>query len=178
MAHWVALLRAINVGKRRYPMAELREVLDAAGFGPAETHIQTGNALVESGLDSAAELESALEAVFAQDRGFEVPTMCLRPSEVAEMVAVHEALVGEYRPSATTYVCVLKRPPSAVVAAAVEDMSVPGERLVVRGRAIHMLTDVSFHELRVNWGKVEKIAGPLTNRNANVMRALALKWAD
>ena len=39
----VAFLRAVNVGKRQYPMAELRAALDAAGFEDVQTHIQTGN---------------------------------------------------------------------------------------------------------------------------------------
>ena len=32
MTTWIAFLRAVNVGKRQYPMAQLRAALTAAGF--------------------------------------------------------------------------------------------------------------------------------------------------
>ena len=52
MPTFIAFLRAVNVGKRKYPMAELRDALTAAGFEEVETHIQTGNVLFRTSLRS------------------------------------------------------------------------------------------------------------------------------
>ena len=72
MPTYVAFLRAVNVGKRKYPMAELRAALDAAGYDQVETHIQTGNVLLTTPVRSRARVEKALEELFEQDRGFVV----------------------------------------------------------------------------------------------------------
>ena len=61
MPTFVAFLRAVNVGKRKYPMAELREALTDAGFEEVETHIQTGNVLFRTSLRSRAKVIAALE---------------------------------------------------------------------------------------------------------------------
>ena len=46
----IVLLRGINVGgRRKVPMAELRDALSDAGFDSVRTHIQSGNVIVEGG---------------------------------------------------------------------------------------------------------------------------------
>ncbi len=84
MATFVAFLRAVNVGKRKYPMAELREALTDAGFEEVETHIQTGNVLFRTSLRSRAKVIAALEKAMREDRGFEVPVVLLTPAELTE----------------------------------------------------------------------------------------------
>ena len=53
MPTFIAFLRAVNVGKRKYPMAELRDALTAAGFEKVQTHIQTGNVVFRTNLRSS-----------------------------------------------------------------------------------------------------------------------------
>jgi len=46
---YVALLRAVTpTGKNKVPMAQLRDVLTAAGFGRMRTYIQSGNVLIDT----------------------------------------------------------------------------------------------------------------------------------
>ncbi|CAI9411174.1 DUF1697 domain-containing protein [Aestuariimicrobium sp. T2.26MG-19.2B] len=176
MGVWIALLRAVNVGGRKYPMAELRAALEAAGFAGVQTHIQTGNVRLESPLRSREKLEDALESVFLTDRGFEVSTIVLSTAELGGIVADVDDLAATFTPKVGSYVSVMKRQPSAAVAREIEQMSTTGERLVVRGRAIHLLVDVPFNQVRTNFAKIERISGPSTNRNDRVLRALAAKW--
>jgi uncharacterized protein (DUF1697 family) len=50
----VALLRGINVaGHNRLPMAELRSIAEGLGFEDARTHVQSGNLVFDTALDSA-----------------------------------------------------------------------------------------------------------------------------
>lgn len=70
----LALLRAVNVGGRKVPMAQLREIASGLGWNDVATYIQSGNLLFSAfGGTGAleAELESALEKAF----GFEVPVL-------------------------------------------------------------------------------------------------------
>ena len=51
MKSYLVLLRGINVGGRNtVPMAELRKVLEDAGFSNVSTYIASGNAFVDSAL--------------------------------------------------------------------------------------------------------------------------------
>lgn len=90
MTHYVALLRGVNVGgRRKVPMAQLREVLSGDGWSRVRTHLQSGNVLLDAPPGQpAAEVRDALESTIAERFGFEVPCV-LRTA--AELRAVVEA---------------------------------------------------------------------------------------
>jgi uncharacterized protein (DUF1697 family) len=75
MAHFVGLLRGINVGgSKKVPMADLRALAAGLGLGRVRTLIASGNLLFESE-ESPPELEARLEAAIAARFGFPVPVM-------------------------------------------------------------------------------------------------------
>ncbi len=176
MPRYVAFLRAINVGKRQYPMAELRAALDAAGFVDCKTHIQTGNVLLTSPLRSRARLEERLEELFEEDRGFEVRTIVLTPDEVRQVVRDADELAARHPAGHGHYVSLLKQEPTAAVVEKLEGHGHAGETVVVRGRAVHLLYDKPYHEAKMSNAPVEKALGVATNRNIRVIRAIADKW--
>lgn len=112
MATWIVFLRAVNVGKRKYPMAQLRQVLTDAGYGEVETHIQTGNVRLTSPLRSRAKLERELDALLSADRGFTVAVVALTPAELREVAADIEALSDADPPSGGHYVSLLRDAPT------------------------------------------------------------------
>ncbi len=176
MPTYIAFLRAVNVGKRKYPMAELRAVLSEAGFEDVETHIQTGNVRLRTQLRSRAKVEAALEKVFAEDRGFEVATIVLTPKELVEVA--HDADdVGDPAPEFGHYVEILRTTPNAEECTLIESQDHPGQRAVVRGRAVHLLLDVPFHEAKGPNAAVKRALGDCTNRNVKVIRVLVEKWS-
>ena len=86
VGEYVAFLRAINLGKnRKFPMAELRALLEREGFDGVETWIQTGNVRLRSTLRSPQRLAGRLEELFEADRGFAVPTVVLTPRELRQV---------------------------------------------------------------------------------------------
>ncbi|NUS52514.1 MAG: DUF1697 domain-containing protein [Nocardioidaceae bacterium] len=176
MPRYVAFLRAVNVGKRKYPMAELRAALEAAGYDGVETHIQTGNVVLTSTLRSRAKLETELERLFEKDRGFEVRTVVLTPAELAQVAADADTLAAEHPDLKGHYVSLLKDTPSAEGTRRLEGHGYDDETVVVRPRAVHLLYDKPYHEAKVSNVQVEKALGVATNRNAKVVRALAAKW--
>lgn len=63
---YVALLRGINVGGRNpVPMADLRAVFEAAGYGAVTTYIQSGNVLFTADVP-ARTLEPTIEALLLE----------------------------------------------------------------------------------------------------------------
>jgi uncharacterized protein (DUF1697 family) len=82
------MLRAVNVGGLKLPMAALKAMCDDAGFVAARTYIASGNALFLSALSEAvvkAELERRLQA-FA---GKPIPVMLRTPDELRSAIAAN-----------------------------------------------------------------------------------------
>jgi len=171
----IGFLRAVNVGKRQYKTADLRSALVGAGYDDVATHIQTGNIKVSTPMRSPAKVEAALEELFLADRGFEVVTMVFSPTELTRIVTDAEELAADRRPEHGQYLTFLKTPATAEVAARVEALSGDGETLLVRDRVVHLLYDVPYGTSNAG-ALLEKAAGPATNRNLTVVRALAEKW--
>lgn len=177
MPTWIAFQRAVNVGARKYPMAELRTVLTEAGYAEVATHIQTGNIRLTTPVRSAARLEAMLEKLFHADRGFEVPTIVMTPAELVEVAAQADEVIAEYgAPEFAHYVEIMRARPSGEDRALIEDVGYSGQRAVVRGRTVHLLFDVAFHEAKAPPAAVRKAYGVSTNRNVKVIRTLAHKW--
>ena len=176
MSTWIAFLRAVNVGKRTYPMAELRAALTAAGFADVETHIQTGNVRFGTRMRSRERIVAALEETMEADRGFAVPVVLMTPTELRATYAEARALSEEHRPTAH-YLALLAEPPSAEAVTALEARSREGEQVVAGERAVHLLlTTVPFHEARTGNAEVERHAGTATTRNLSVVTKLDEKW--
>jgi uncharacterized protein (DUF1697 family) len=173
----IGFLRAVNIGKRQYRTADLRAALIEAGYSDVETHIQTGNIKITCPVRSPARMERDLEALFLEDRGFEVVTVVVRPEELTEIVAHADELAASRPPTYGQYVTFLKREPSDDIVAAIEDLTSDGERFVVRGRVVHLLYDVPYGTSS-SAALIERSAGPATNRNLTVVRTLADKWGS
>ena len=175
MPTYIAFLRAVNLGAtRKFPKAAIIRACESAGFTDVETHINSGNVRVTSTMRSTAKVEAALEKAFADEAGFDVPTVALTQQELrdiaADAVELGEGHEGRY------YVSLLKTAPSAATARRLDDAGAAGERAVVRGRGAHLLLGEDYHTATLSNAVVEKHLGVSTNRNLNVIRTLAEKW--
>jgi len=173
---YVAFLRAVNVGGRAYPMAELRAALTAAGFEDVETHIQTGNVRFATSMRSRERITEALEAAMQADRGFEVPVVLMSPVELSE---VHEEALEleKGRDLSGHYLSLLARPAYAKDISLLQARSTEGEEVVVGERAVHLLlSSVKFHEARTGNAEVERHLGVATTRSLTVITKLTEKW--
>ena len=176
MPTFIAFLRAVNVGKRKYPMAELRAALAEAGFDDVETHIQTGNVRFRTAMRSRAKVVAALEEAMRADRGFEVPVVLMTPEELVATYEEAVAFAGG-RTLRGHYLTLLVDEPDPRAGKEIEARSVDGEEVRVGTRAVHlMLTSSSFHEATTGNAEVEKVLGPATTRNLTVVSTLSEKW--
>jgi uncharacterized protein (DUF1697 family) len=88
MARFIALLRAVNVGGRKLPMAELRALCGELGWEDVETYIQSGN-LVFTAAGRAGALEEALEQAIEERFGLDVPVMVRTAAQWAACAAAN-----------------------------------------------------------------------------------------
>ncbi|MGA2009139.1 MAG: DUF1697 domain-containing protein [Solirubrobacteraceae bacterium] len=86
MAAHVLMLRGVNLGKRRVPMAELRSLLGEAGFAGVRTYVQSGNVVLESDLAADAVAARAHELI-SQRFGFDVPVVARSRQRLARVIA-------------------------------------------------------------------------------------------
>lgn len=85
----IALLRAVNVGKRQVPMARLRELMGAAGFADVSTYLQSGNVLFAGGGVGAAENGARLEKLLEDEFGFVVECVMRTAEQLDAVIAAN-----------------------------------------------------------------------------------------
>jgi len=74
MTRMVALLRAVNVGGRKLPMADFRTQVAALGWQNVATYIQSGNLVFDADC-GPTEAEAAIEALIRTHHGYDAPAM-------------------------------------------------------------------------------------------------------
>ena len=82
---YAALLSAVNVGKRKVPMAQLRELLAGLGYADVQTYLASGNAVFTvgagegstggGGVEAERAVATRIEAALEQEFGFSVPCL-------------------------------------------------------------------------------------------------------
>ena len=85
---YVALLRAVNVGKRQLIMTELKAIGEELGLGSPRTFIASGNLLFTSP-KGEAELCGLLKKRIGEHMGVEVPVMVRSAQEMAAVAAAN-----------------------------------------------------------------------------------------
>jgi uncharacterized protein (DUF1697 family) len=86
MPRYVAFLRAINVGRRRVKMADLRERFVELGFTNVDTFIASGNVIFDTPSRAVRTLTSTIESHLETSFGFDVAAMLRSPSEIAHVI--------------------------------------------------------------------------------------------
>ena len=124
----VALLRAVNVGGRKLPMAGLRAAAEALGWTAVSTYIQSGN-LIFAAPGGTADLESKLERELAERFAMEVPAMVRTAGQWARLAAANPfPKAAEHEPN-RLMMLVSKRPPAAGAAERLMERAKAGEQV-------------------------------------------------
>jgi uncharacterized protein (DUF1697 family) len=93
---YVALLRAVNVGGTKLPMADLRALLEGLGLTNVRTYLQSGNAVFDTGPGEPAQaLATAIEVRIERDLGPRVGVLVLPGEAMASVAAANPFLADE-----------------------------------------------------------------------------------
>jgi uncharacterized protein (DUF1697 family) len=172
MARLIALLRAVNVGGRKLPMAELRALCGELGWEEVETYIQSGN-IVFSAPGGAGAVEAKLEKAVAERFGFHSDVMVRSASAWAAILAANPfAEASEAAPN-RVLVGLSKselRPGAAETIAA---KAAAGERIEAAGGALWFHYPAGAATSKVTPAVIDRAAGsPVTARNWRTMLKL------
>jgi uncharacterized protein (DUF1697 family) len=88
MALQVAVLRGVNLGKRRVIMSELRALCEGAGFANVRTLVASGN-LVLDAKDKGAKLEAKLEKIIVDEMGLKTDVFVRTGAELDAIIAAN-----------------------------------------------------------------------------------------
>lgn len=133
----VALLRGINLaGKRKVPMARLRELAAEIGLDHPETYIQSGNLVFSTHLDEAGTV-GALESALHSEFGFEVPVICRSADEI-EAVSSGHPFSDLGLDDRLLQVAFLDRPPAQAVESLISADEFAPDRFKGDGREIYL----------------------------------------
>jgi uncharacterized protein (DUF1697 family) len=163
---WVALLRAVNLGTRnKVPMAQLRTVLEEAGYEGVRTFIASGNVLVDAP-PGARRLAAELEGLVADSFGVRTTAILRKPRELAGAVAAHPFGAD----TSETHVAFLAARPTK--AAAARFAAKPeADRAVLIGAEVYLRLSQGS---RLSIARVESLLGVrATIRNWRTVAALA-----
>lgn len=171
MTRWVALLRAVNLGKRNVvPMARLREALEADGLQDVTTYIASGNVLFGSRATDRRRLAGRLERVIRDEFGVETAVALRTGAELEALLAAHPFGKDTSKSSVTFLV----EAPAAAGRRALLERDVAPDRIELRGADVlhHLPNGVSG--ARLSGAALEKLAGVQgTNRAWRTVEKLA-----
>lgn len=161
----VALLRAVNVGGRKLPMAELRAVADGLGWSEVATYIQSGN-LVFSAAGKAPSLEAQLEAAIAQRFSMDVPVMIRTAPQWTKLADSNPFRDAARDEPNRLMILVAKRPPAADAAERLMERAKAGEQVRSSGGALWFHYPEGAGTSKLTPSLIDRAVGsPATARN-------------
>src|SRR4051794_9477238 len=128
MGRGVALLRAVNVGGRKLPMAELRALCAELGWTGGATYIQSGN-VVFTAAGEAQAAETALESAIARQFGLAVPVIVRRRAEWAKYPDLNPFPEAARDEPNKLHILLSKRPPARDAGEAIQARARGGEQV-------------------------------------------------
>lgn len=170
----IALLRAVNVGDRQLPMAELRAMAAELGLGEPRTLLQSGNLIFRSDAAEAAALERRLEAAVQARFGFASDVIVRTSEECAALAAQNPFPEQAAADPARLLVMFLKTAPSGESAQALKAAITGPEQAHVVGREAYVAYPEGIGISRLTNAVIEKKLGVRgTARNWNTVLKLA-----
>jgi uncharacterized protein (DUF1697 family) len=99
MTVYVVLLRGVNVGGVKLPMADLRRITEGCGFSDPRTYIQSGNLLFAVAGQQVDTIAVALRAALKADLGLDIPMIIRTRAQLAAVVASNPFIKDGQDPS-------------------------------------------------------------------------------
>lgn len=165
----ILLVRAVNVGGAKLPMAEFRELLTELGGEHVRTYIASGNAVLEVPGDADA-FDRAVEEALTERYGYVREVISRSPVELDAALKAHPFEVIEPKFS---YVVPLTGTPMSESVDAARAVETGDDRWELVGNDVHIRYANGAGRAELDMNKVLKRLGIQgTARNLNTVRAL------
>ena len=170
MTTYVALLRAVNVGARTVPMAELRRAFVDMGYDDVQTYIQSGNVVFGasgSATSVAARVRRGLEAELGPGIGVVLHT----PAQLGAVVRRNP--LASHEPG-TLHVTFLGSTPAAAKVRALDPDGFAPDVYRISGRHVYLHCPNGYGRSKLTNAFFERKLGVMaTTRNLRTVTTLA-----
>lgn len=168
---WVALLRAVNVGRHnRMKMSDLRALLEALGYADVRTHLQSGNAIFTTQRLDAADIEQEMSAGIRREIGMEVTVLVRAAAELRAVIAANPFTDTGTAPNDMHVTFLSGAPPADAMTASALERFAP-HRFALGERVVYMrLYDPVPGWRQPDWERMFQLHA--TTRNWNTTTAL------
>ena len=167
---YVILFRGVG-GKTQLPVAPLRERLGEAGFDNVATYINSGNAVLRSGL-ARDKVVARVGEICAREFGFDKAIHALTRAEWATLIANNPFPEAVAVPK-FLHAAVLEAEPQEERLAALRALAGETDRIAVVNRVAYLHTPHGFGTSKLGEKFDKGIGVPNTARNWNTVLALA-----
>jgi uncharacterized protein (DUF1697 family) len=165
----VFLLRAVNVGGAKLPMAELREIATDLGATDVSTYIASGNLIATPPRDLDG-FERALEKAIEKKYGFFREVVSRTGAELRKALDAHpfEVVQSKY-----SYVSFMAKPPTKAAVEKARAVETGDDVWEVIGRDLHIrYAEGAGHEQMKTSTILKALGEPATARNLNTVEKL------
>jgi len=166
----VVLIRAVNVGGAKLPMADLKAMATDLGATDPATYIASGNLVADVPGDPDA-FDRALEKAIEQRFGYFREVISRTRDELVAALEAHPFEVLEPRYS---YISFMLAAPTEQAIAAAADVPTGDDRWQVIGRELHLRYANGAGRAELKEAQLARALGriPTTARNLNTVRKL------
>lgn len=169
MSSRIGLIRAVNVGGAKLPMAQLREIATELGATEVSTYIASGN-LLYTPPAAAQDFDRALESAIEEKFGYFREVISRTPDELRTALDEHPFEVDNPKFS---YVYALTGTPAAYAVSTFEAREFPTEVLRVIGDNLHIRYDAGAGKSKLTAPVIARALGVQgTGRNLNTVAKL------
>jgi len=174
MATQIVLLRGINVGgKRKLPMADLKQLLAKLGCTDVRTYVQSGNAVLEHS-DKPGILAHHIAAGIEKQFDLDVPTQVLSAKQVKDIVAKNPFIKEKAIDITKLHVTFLDSVPKTADVAAIAEGNYDNDRFVLDGKVVYLHCPVDYGHTKLNNTFFEKkLKVGATTRNWRTVNELS-----
>lgn len=177
MPRYVALLRAINVGRRTVKMRDLCALFEQARLADVESVITSGNVLFSSRAADPASLERRIEGALKKGLGYDVATF-VRTADELDAVVAHDPFDPRdpVLASHTVHVIFTRAPIDRSRAARIVALGTGYDELHVFGREVFWRTRGRTSDSEIKPSAFARAFGDAgTARNITTVRRLAAR---
>lgn len=173
MATQIVLLRGINVGgRRKLPMADLKQLLTKLGCTNVRTYVQSGNAVLEHP-DKPNTLAQGIAAGIETQFGLDVPTQVLTAKQLKDIVAKNFFIKEKGIDITKLHVTFLDSAPKASDVAAIAEGKYDRDRFIIDGNVVYLHCPVDYgHTKLSNTFFEKKLKVSATTRNWRTVNEL------
>jgi uncharacterized protein (DUF1697 family) len=170
---YVALLRSVNVGGRKVPMAQLVALLERQGLRSVRTYIQSGNVIFEGAKKKPEAWSALLHTTISSEFGFDVPVV-VRTREALQAVLSANPYLQKKTDPQSLHVSFCDRQPAPAGIATLTAGDYGADRCAVVGSEVYLHCPNGYGETKLNNATLERhLKVVVTTRNWRTVNILA-----